>query len=613
MEQGDRVSRDWRREHAGSGLTSRLILAYVEREAGGQAVREVLERANLLEAEAQLRDENHWFSYEMKIGLWSAAEQVLGDPHVAEHAGAAMLELSVAMGLKRTLRALGTPAFVYGNVARANAKFNWAHELEVVSKDTTSVRMRYVDLAGVGYHRYDCEYTMGLLSTVPSLFDLPRAHVVHSVCGASGGGCCEFEARWTNGTQGFTRAALAVAAGGGVLATASALAEPRLLPVAAGVLAAGELAIAARAIGFMHRRLRSLERRVAEQDDAAERLLSSLQDLSSDLRLEEVLDQITEKAQTAVGGQQFALLLDDDAGMRPDRHSGIPSSSLALLASWAEAHRAPLLGQGAIVIDDLATDALLAKLPREAQAPFGSICAAPLVFRDRLLGALVALAPGSTVFLPADVAALSAYAAHASIALSNARLVERLQRQAAEDPLTGLSNQRTFFRQCAVEFGRGERSGTSVSIVMLDLDFFKKINDEHGHPYGDRVLLGVADALRDSVRKQDTVARMGGEEFAMLLPETDAATAYELAERARAAIAGVPVSGSTLSCSAGVAATSFGETAAPLDVIELADKALYQAKHLGRDRTIDARSKLDAVPDAAPKRNTEAHAPAFDV
>jgi diguanylate cyclase (GGDEF)-like protein len=595
-ERDERVSRDWRREHAGSGLTSRLILTYVEREAGGQAIREVLESANLSEAEAQLLDENHWFSYETKLRLWSAAEEVLGDPHVAEHVGAAVLELSVAMGLKRTLRALGTPAFVYGNVARANAKFNWAHQLEVVSKDATSVRMRYVDLADVGYHRYDCEYTTGLLSTVPSLFDLPRAHVVHSVCGASGGACCEFEARWTNGTQGLTRAALAVAAGGGVLATASALAEPKLLAVAAGVLAAGELAIAARAIGFMHRRLRSLERRVAEQDDAAERLLSSLQDLSSDLRLEEVLEQITERAQTAVGGQQFALLLDDDAGMRPDRHSGIPLSSLALLASWAEAHRAPLLGQGAIVIDDLATDALLAKLPREAQAPFGSICAAPLVFRDRLLGVLVALAPGSTVFLPADVAALSAYAAHASIALSNARLVERLQRQAAEDPLTGLYNQRAFFRQCAVEFGRGERSGASVSIVMLDLDFFKKINDDHGHPYGDQILLGVADALRDSVRKQDTVARMGGEEFAMLLPETDATTAYELAERARAAIAGVPVNGNPLSCSAGVAAMSSGDTTAPLDLLELADKALYQAKHLGRDRTVEAGSEL--CPDA---------------
>jgi diguanylate cyclase (GGDEF)-like protein len=584
--EGASVTPEWRREHAGSGLTSRLILAYVEREAGGQAVKAMLERADLAHAEAQLRDENHWFSYETKLELWRAAEQVLEDPHVAEHVGGSVLELSVAMGLKRTLRALGTAGLVYGNIARANAKFNWAHRLEVLAHDSTWVRMRYTDLAGVGYHRYDCEYTKGLLTTVPNLFGMPRAHVTHSVCGASGGPCCEFDVRWTNGTQGFQRAALAVAAGAGALAAAGSVAAPALLPVAAGVLTVGELAIAARAMRFMHRRLRLLERRVDEQDDAAERLLSSLQHLSSDLRLDEVLDQITEKAQTAVGGQQFALLLDDEGGMRPDRHSGIPASSLAALASWAEAHRAPLLEHGTIVIDDLATDPLLMDLPQQQAAPFGSICAAPLVFHDRLLGVLTALAHGSTVFLPGDVSALSAYAAHASIALSNAHLVERLQRQAAEDPLTGLANQRAFFRQCAVAFSRATRMGGEISIVMLDLDHFKSINDAHGHPYGDRVLLEVADALRRSMRGHDTVARMGGEEFAILLPDTDAATAHELAERARGAIASVPVAGLSLSSSAGVATGS--AKLAPPDLVELADRALYRAKHLGRDRTVTA-------------------------
>jgi diguanylate cyclase (GGDEF)-like protein len=580
------VTPSWRREHAGSGLTSRLILSYVEREAGGQAVKEMLERAALGQTEAQLRDENNWFSYEAKLQLWRAAEQVLDDPLVAEHVGASVLELSVAMGLKRTLRALGTAGFVYGNVARANAKFNWAHELEVLAHDSTWVRMRYRDLAGVGYHRYDCEYTKGLLTTVPNLFGLPPAHVTHSVCGAAGGACCEFEVRWTNGTQGFRRAAFALAAGAGALATAGGIAEPALLPVAAGILTVGELAIATRAMRFMHRRLHLLEHRVVEQDDAAERLLSSLQDLSSDLRLDEVLDQITEKAQTAVGGQQFALLLDDAGGMRPDRHSGIPESSLAALASWAEAHRADLLEHGTIVIDDAATDLLLADLPRQHAAPFGSICAAPLVFHDRLLGVLTALAHGSTVFLPGDASALSAYAAHASIALSNAQMVEHLQRQAAEDPLTGLANQRAFFRQCAIAFSRARRLAAEISIVMLDLDHFKSINDAHGHPYGDRVLLDVAEALRRSMRGHDTVARMGGEEFAILLPDTDASTAHELAERAREAIASVPVAGLALSSSAGVATDSAQMT--PPDLVQLADKALYRAKHLGRDRTVTA-------------------------
>src|ERR1700689_1112096 len=125
------VSTAWRREHAGFGLTSRVSLAFVEREAGGQADKQMLRSAALADMETQLRDENHWFSYDVKLALWSAAEETLQDRNVAEHVGAAMLDLSVAMGLKRTLRALGTPGFVYGNVVRANAKFNWAHQLVV--------------------------------------------------------------------------------------------------------------------------------------------------------------------------------------------------------------------------------------------------------------------------------------------------------------------------------------------------------------------------------------------------------------------------------------------------------------------------------------------------
>ncbi|MGO9319721.1 MAG: diguanylate cyclase [Solirubrobacteraceae bacterium] len=579
------VASAWRREHAGSGLTSRLILAYVEREAGGRAVERMLDRAGLSGAEERLRDENHWFSYETKLALWSAAEEALEDPEIAEHVGASVLDVSVGVGLKQTLRALGTPGFVYGNVVRANAKFNWAHQLVVVERGAGRVRMRYTDIAGVGYHRYDCGYTKGLLATVPRLFGLPLAHVAHPVCGARGDQWCEFDVRWSTGTHGLARAAVALAAGAAALAAAGGVADPALIPVAAGILVAGELGIAARAMRFMHRRLGALELRVREQDDAAERLLSSLKDLSSDLRLDEVLDQITARAQTAVGGKQFALLLADGGGMRADRHSGIPASSLAALESWAGAHRETLLERGAIVIDDLATDPTLAKLPDQERMPLGSMCAAPLLFRDEMLGVLAALAHGSTVFLPGDTAALSAYAAHAAIALSNARLVDRLERQAAEDPLTGLANQRAFHHDCATAFSRAQRAGGELSIIMLDLDDFKAINDAHGHPYGDQILLGVADALRASIRQHDTAARMGGEEFAVLLPDADAAAAHDIAERARDAIAHVPVAGGVLSCSAGVATASPAD-ASPADLIALADSALYQAKRRGRDRTV---------------------------
>lgn len=579
------ITSAWRREHAGSGLTSSLILAYVEREAGGQAARRMLARAGLAELEQSLRDESYWFSYDTKLALWRAAEEELGDARVAERVGAAVLDLSVAMGLKRTLRALGTPAFVYGNVVRANAKFNWAHRLVVLDSASGHVRMRYEDLAGVGYDRYDCDYTKGLLATVPQLFGLPPARVTHTVCGARGGACCEFDVYWSAGTRNLARAAVALVAGASVLAGIGAASDPVLVPLAAGLLALGELGVAARALRFMRRRLRVLELRVREQDDAAARLLSSLEDLSSDLRLDEVLDQITAKAQSAVGGKEFVLLRATREQLRADRHSGLPPASLAALEAWAQARREELPDSGTVVIDDLHTDPTLAQLPRQETMPFGSMCAAPLVFGDELLGVLVALAHGSTVFLPGDAAALSAYAAHAAIALSNARLVARLERQAAEDPLTGLANQRAFHDDCAAEFSRAVRANEEMSIAMLDVDEFKKINDTHGHPYGDQVLIGVADALRASIRGHDTVARMGGEEFAILLPDTDTATAFAIAERARAAIARVPASGRALSCSAGVATAAPGECS-PVDLLEQADRALYEAKRLGRDRTV---------------------------
>jgi diguanylate cyclase (GGDEF)-like protein len=546
-------------------------------------VQELLERAGLEAAEQKLRDENSWFSYETKLALWRAAVDVLGDPDVAEHAGEAALDLSVAMGLKRALRALGTPAFVYGNVARANAKFNWAHELVVIESGHESMRMRYSDVSGVGYDRHDCQYTKGLLATVPQLFGLPQARVEHPTCGARGGEWCEFDVTWTSGLQGVKRAAIALAGGAALLAAGGAL-QPELLPIGGGLLLAGEAALAARALRFTRRRMRVLEQRVQEQDDAADRLMSSLQNLSSDLRLDEVLEQITTKAQTAVGGKEFVLLLDDGDGISANRHSGIPSAALTALETWANAQRAALRERGTVLIDDLATEPTLAELPLQRRMPLGSMCAAPLVFGDQLLGVLVALAHGSTVFLPSDASTLSAYAGHAAIALSNARLVERLERQAAEDPLTGLANQRAFHRECEREFSRIERAGGEVSLVMLDLDHFKAINDVHGHPYGDQVLIAVADSLRTAVRVHDTVARLGGEEFAILLPDADADAAFEFAERARRAIGRIPVAQTPLACSAG-AATATSDGTSPGELLERADRALYEAKRLGRNRT----------------------------
>ena len=155
---------------------------------------------------------------------------------------------------------------------------------------------------------------------------------------------------------------------------------------------------------------------------------------------------------------------------------------------------------------------------------------------------------------------------------------------AVTDALTGLVNHRSFHEQLAADLDAARVSGTSLALVTLDLDSFKAINDEHGYPYGDQILTAVGASLLSIVRAQDTAARIGGEEFALILPGADQDAAYVVAERARAVIGQIPVHGRDLGCSAGVAAYPQHASDAPT-LVQLGDSALYWAKHSGRRRT----------------------------
>ncbi len=166
----------------------------------------------------------------------------------------------------------------------------------------------------------------------------------------------------------------------------------------------------------------------------------------------------------------------------------------------------------------------LAALPRDRALPLRSLCAAPLVFRGRSLGVLVALANAEGGFLPHDVELLQSYAAQAAIALENARLYEAQQQLASRDPLTGLLNHREFHEAVARELEGCRRHGGSMSVVLLDLDDFKRVNDTSGHAAGDRVLVdGRRRASRAACRASDQAFRIGGDEFALVLPRTHGA------------------------------------------------------------------------------------------
>lgn len=160
----------------------------------------------------------------------------------------------------------------------------------------------------------------------------------------------------------------------------------------------------------------------------------------------------------------------------------------------------------------------------------------------------------------------------------------RLEVLARKDPLTELANHREFRERLTAELKQARLESRSLSLVAVDIDHFKAINDRYGHPAGDQVLRAVAERLSSVVRAGDFAARVGGEEFALVLPGADGELAAAVAERARAAVKELRAGETTITCSAGVASyPADAWTSAAL--VELADAALYAAKRDGRDRT----------------------------
>jgi diguanylate cyclase (GGDEF)-like protein/PAS domain S-box-containing protein len=170
----------------------------------------------------------------------------------------------------------------------------------------------------------------------------------------------------------------------------------------------------------------------------------------------------------------------------------------------------------------------------------------------------------------------------------------KLQHLAKVDGLTGIANHRTFQEAIAARFQEAVRYGQSLSMVLLDVDYFKKFNDAFGHPAGDEVLVTFARILRESVRECDLVARYGGEEFAIILPNTASSEAIVQAERVRVAIESHPWKHRQVTASMGVA--QFNSTmSSSADLIRHADEALYAAKAAGRNCVLLAPSISEAA------------------
>lgn len=198
---------------------------------------------------------------------------------------------------------------------------------------------------------------------------------------------------------------------------------------------------------------------------------------------------------------------------------------------------------------------------------------------------------------------LDELAARLHIAVEGKRELKRLAHDRQEmnrnlmlDGLTGLCNRKTFDRALTTEFSRFKRQGIPFGLVLLDIDFFKQVNDTHGHPVGDQVLKKVAARIASSLRNLDIPCRYGGEEFALILPGLTDSETFSAAERVRKLIEQIPPKDlkgpHAITVSVGICSTEIIEDPAHVsekDLVEWADAALYDAKHQGRNQVMQAK------------------------
>jgi len=219
------------------------------------------------------------------------------------------------------------------------------------------------------------------------------------------------------------------------------------------------------------------------------------------------------------------------------------------------------------------------------QSKTASILTIPMLVNDSVLGLLeVRNAKLGSAPTEANLRFFEVMASTAANALRNAQLFEEVEQRARTDYLTSLPNHRFFQATMAVELGRAQRHNRPLSLLIIDLDFLKTVNDRFGHPSGDNVIRTVADAIRSTCRETDFPARYGGEEFTVILPDTPLPGAVQVAERIRERIAEHQYPGiGTVTASIGVANYPVNALSKE-DLIRVADQALYVAKQAGRDR-----------------------------
>lgn len=241
-----------------------------------------------------------------------------------------------------------------------------------------------------------------------------------------------------------------------------------------------------------------------------------------------------------------------------------------------------------LVINDVRHDPRFLDNPLVLDSPhIGFYAGAPLVTaQGAVLGTLCAIDRVVRTISDSQKEILTLLARRIVAALDMRREIARLEILSSTDPLTGLCNRRAFESRLADEFKRARRYRTPLSLLLMDVDHFKRFNDMLGHPAGDRLLQTIAAILRHGARETDQESRFGGDEFALILPNTSRALAGQMAERLRVAVCEEYVQAPRITLSMGVAELD-GAMADSFALLGAADKALYEAKRNGRNQVVD--------------------------
>jgi diguanylate cyclase (GGDEF)-like protein len=324
------------------------------------------------------------------------------------------------------------------------------------------------------------------------------------------------------------------------------------------------------------------------------RVLETNAIITSSLNLEVVLDTLMGKAKEVMNAEASSLMLVDDEKQELYFHTvkGEKSEVLKQLRlKLGEGISGWVAKEGeSVLVEDCSKDPRFSKKADNlSQFVTRSMMCVPLKVSRKILGTVQVLnkADGN-LFNKSDLKIFEMLANQAAIAIENARL----HRMATIDGMTGLYLKHYFMGRLKDEYLLARKNGTSLSLLMSDIDFFKKVNDRYGHQGGDAALVELASVIRSTVSefgKEDIAGRYGGEEFCVLMPESGSERAYEMAERIRKNIESkpIPIGDQFANITISIGISSFPEHAnwihSEEDFIRLADEALYLCKDRGRN------------------------------